>query len=502
MAVTPDVDYVTIAAVLGAMVGDATDSDSNPDWSTATAGTVTFTPTVSRVDVTDTSATKNKTVAMVPFPIVCTIDSQGRLTYNGDQSVTVLDLGSDKVNPSVPRGKAAYNVTFKSVKMDDATVNIDAFGINPSAADDIDGDGIIDLWDIAPLPTGSGGAAIARGQGVPSVTEASSGDVVTYDGTEVKWAAPTGGGASDLSDLSDVNLSTAPTDGQALVYDDDSSKWVPGTVSTGSVTSDSITDATTVGKSVLTATDAAAARSATGAKADSWKPASADISDATSVGQSVLTAADKTAARSAIGAGTSDLALGTTSTTALAGNTEIPSTAADVGAAPATTGTSVLKGDGAGGTEAATAGTDYVAPSGLATVATSGSYSDLDDKPSIPSTAADVGAVPDTRTVNGKALSADISLSASDVSAVPTTRTVAGHALSADVTLDASDVSAVPTTRTVNGNALSSDVTLDASDVGAAPYSLASGADGIRFIGAGDTLPASATTGDVFLKTS
>lgn len=83
--------------------------------------------------------------------------------------------------------------------------------------------------------------------------------------------------------------------------------------------------------------------------------------------------------------------------------------------------------------------------------------------------ASDVGAVPTTRTVNSKALSSDISLTASDVGAVPTTRTVNSKALSADITLSASDVSAVPTTRTVNSKALSADISLSASDVGAVP---------------------------------
>lgn len=44
------------------------------------------------------------------------------------------------------------------------------------------------------------------------------------------------------------------------------------------------------------------------------------ISDSTSVGRSVLTAASAAAARTAIGAGTSDLAIGTTGATAMAGN--------------------------------------------------------------------------------------------------------------------------------------------------------------------------------------
>lgn len=56
------------------------------------------------------------------------------------------------------------------------------------------------------------------------------------------------------------------------------------------------------------------------AKAGDWKPAAADISDATATGRSVLTAASAATARAAIGAGTSSLALGTTSSTAKAGD--------------------------------------------------------------------------------------------------------------------------------------------------------------------------------------
>lgn len=57
-------------------------------------------------------------------------------------------------------------------------------------------------------------------------------------------------------------------------------------------------------------------------------------------------------------------------------------------------------------------------------------------------TPAEVGAVPTTRKVNGKVLSADVTLSADDVGAVPTTREINGKALSADVTLSAADIGA------------------------------------------------------------
>ena len=143
----------------------------------------------------------------------------------------------------------------------------------------------------------------------------------------------------------------------------------------------------------------------------------------------------------------------------------------------------------------------------------------------IPKSAADVGAVPTTRTVNGKALSSNITLSASDVGArastwvpsasditsgtlssnrlptVPITKggtgatTAAGALINLGITATAAELNKldgvtattaelnyvdgvtsniqtqlnakVPTSRTVNGKALSSNISLGAVDVGA-----------------------------------
>lgn len=57
-----------------------------------------------------------------------------------------------------------------------------------------------------------------------------------------------------------------------------------------------------------------------GAAPASHTHTAAQISNASAVGRNVLTAADAAAARSAIGAGTSSLALGSTGSTAAAGN--------------------------------------------------------------------------------------------------------------------------------------------------------------------------------------
>ena len=113
-----------------------------------------------------------------------------------------------------------------------------------------------------------------------------------------------------------------------------------------------------------------------------------DISDATATGRAVLTAVDGPAARTAIGAGTSDLAIGTTATTAAAGNRAATTTA--IGMVELAT------------TAEATTGTDTTRAVTAAGVKAVG-----DTK------------VPTTRTVNAKALSADIILTPADIGAAP-----------------------------------------------------------------------------------
>lgn len=82
----------------------------------------------------------------------------------------------------------------------------------------------------------------------------------------------------------------------------------------GSIDADSITDASVVGKALIRAVDAAAGRTAIGAgtsnltigttggtaKAGDYQPSAANISDSTTVGRAVLTAASAGAARTAL----------------------------------------------------------------------------------------------------------------------------------------------------------------------------------------------------------
>ena len=94
----------------------------------------------------------------------------------------------------------------------------------------------------------------------------------------------------------------------------------------------------------------------------------------------------------------------------------------------------------------------------LSTVATSGSYNDLSNKPTIPSGVEKSTTTPKmdgTASVGSETkFAAGDHVHPTDTSRVPTTRTVNGHALSADVTVTASDIG-VESGAEVNQNAFS-----------------------------------------------
>ncbi|MGI5222155.1 hypothetical protein [Nocardia sp. CA-290969] len=113
-------------------------------------------------------------------------------------------------------------------------------------------------------------------------------DLATRVGTEFKAVRTTIGSLASLSTTDKTNIVAAINEVAA------------GGGAGGPVTSEDITDSTTVGRAVLTAVDAAAARTAVGAKASTWLPTAADISDSTATGRALITAASATAARSAL----------------------------------------------------------------------------------------------------------------------------------------------------------------------------------------------------------
>jgi hypothetical protein len=131
-------------------------------------------------------------------------------------------------------------------------------------------------------------------------------DLATRAGTEFKTlrgeVASTTGSLASLTTTDKSNLVAAINEVLAAVG------------SGGTIDADSISDATAVGKALIRAVDAAAARTAIGAgtsnlalgttsstaKAGDYQPTAANISDATTVGKALLTAAAAVNARSTL----------------------------------------------------------------------------------------------------------------------------------------------------------------------------------------------------------
>ncbi|MFZ1250214.1 MAG: hypothetical protein WAR37_02085 [Candidatus Microsaccharimonas sp.] len=149
-----------------------------------------------------------------------------------------------------------------------------------------------------------------------SAGQANTGQVLSYDGTNMVWTT-----------VSSTTVSDASTTTKGIVQLAGDLSGTAGAPVVSRVNGVAVSGTPSNG-TVLTATSGSAAswQAPTGG---SGTVTSANITDATATGRNVLTAADAAAARSAIGAGTSNLAIGTTSTTAKAGN--YAPTKADVG---------------------------------------------------------------------------------------------------------------------------------------------------------------------------
>lgn len=294
--------YGTVVGRYLAVVGDtSSDPDKLPD-AVPLSGTITFTPMVNRLLVPNALPVP---ATVMPMKVDCILDSAGYLSYGGERKVVLLATDDPDTNPM----DFVWKVTF-DLKHGTQIVTVDPFYLEVPTFDFIatsPPDEPVDLTLATPVEFVNG---VQTTQGAPGK------------------GVPSGGLTGQiLMKLSDAAHDTA---------------WVPAPTGGGggATTMDGITDATVVGKSVVRAANAAAARTA-------------------------------------IGAGTSSLAIGT-----------IAGTAADAGAVA-----QALINEATNRANAIDAETAAIMQA-LATVAETGDYGDLSGKPTIPQSAADVGADP------------------------------------------------------------------------------------------------------------
>lgn len=237
-----------------------------------------------------------------------TYDSGELSVAEGEESIDVMIPATD--DPDIEQAgeiKATIRLVVNGVPV---TYVIDVPLANRPVESGGNGAGV-NLRTIA-LASSIGPAVALYGVGTPGGLAKLSTDgtaVLDSDGDPIVG----GGGASTLGGLSDVTT-TGVTSGQVLKYN--GTEWAPGTDNAGG---GGASDWGDLGGTLSDQVDLQEALDAKAASSHSH-PATG-ISDSTAVGRAVVTAANAAAARSAIGA--TDLEIGTTDTTAMAGNTTL-----------------------------------------------------------------------------------------------------------------------------------------------------------------------------------
>lgn len=313
MTVTVPTSEAQYGYVVGRVIralGDTTDADDKPD-AVAAVGSVSFTPKA------PLGRTTNYSAFIVREKIDAPLDAQGSLVrYEGATPAGIsLTVG-------------AYRVEFTLNSGSIPGFDIEVTAAHTQAAP-------LDLVTAAPYVPPSG--VTVNTMLVPA--GAVVGQVLGWSESGLDWvdmAAAAGGVSSVAGRTGAVVLSSADlTDVASLATDAELASGLAGKANA----SHTHAPADITGTAVIT-TDPRLSDART--PTAHTHPASA-ISDSTATGRSLLTAADAAAARAAIGAGTSNLAIGTTGTTAAAGNRQATETATGMvelaTTAEATTGT-------------------------------------------------------------------------------------------------------------------------------------------------------------------
>lgn len=334
--------YGKVVGRLLAVVGDGPDEDEHPvaggyPDAVPLQGSVTFTPRASTILVA--GATPSPVTAF-PAAISAQLDENGYLTLNGKRGVFLLCPGQE-TNPTSFTYRVRYSLTLdgKPVAAPEFDIELVEYVPGPSPSDPDTGSTAVDLAVVTPVVQ-SPGVAITRGpagDSVESITLSGDGLSLVFHmqretgPVDETVAIPSLATASTAAATATTAAATATTEANRAYSEAERAQAIVDDAAAGVVPDNSVNAAKivdgSIGDAEISATAAIAQSKIAGLVDDldgkapsSHTHTASQISDSTTVGRGVLTAATQSAARTAIGAGTSSLTLGTTGTTACAGN--------------------------------------------------------------------------------------------------------------------------------------------------------------------------------------
>lgn len=353
--------YGKIVGRFLANTSDGPDIEDLPEFPPL-AGTLTFTAQAPKVLVA-TAEPDPATYVQLPQHYKVSLDEFGYITWRGERGVRLVAPTPDTTNPSDWTWRVTFNLSYEGSPVPIAPFNflVPEYIPGPDEDNPDEGsEGLVDLTLVSPVPA-SEGEAVVRGLSIVDVELVGNAlEFILDNGDHLDpVTVPQIEEATDAAAAAAASQSAAATSATAAQNAVNSFDLDIGTVTTGAAGSSASAtvgggppawtlnltlprgdtgatgpaapdaDATTKGIIRLPgSTPGEIGGTAANPTVTGWSGKSdvghthvaTNISDSTSTGRAVLTATDAAAARTAIGAGTSSLTLGTSGSTACAGN--------------------------------------------------------------------------------------------------------------------------------------------------------------------------------------
>lgn len=293
MADLPPLKYGKVVGRFLANISDGPDIGDLPEFPPLT-GTVTFTAETPKVLVAD-AVPAPATYVQLPQHYECSLDEFGYLTWRGGRGVRLV-APSAATNPADWTWRATFDLSYdgEPVPLQPFSFHVPEYLPGPDPENpDTGSSGLVDLTLASPVPASPGNAVVVgpRGEGIridgrvatysalPATPQEGAHYVVAADNLLYVYHAADGGwlpdgqgvvirgpaGSSDWAAITGKPATFPPTIGSTAttaVAGDDPRLSNARTPIAHTHPANQIADSTTVGRAVLTAADAAAARTA------------------------------------------------------------------------------------------------------------------------------------------------------------------------------------------------------------------------------------------------